>query len=101
MVDLVLDDDEEAIPFRVEEDVAPFVDVTFGPLMADVDWLNDPSMMASKSRGVGGARVLHMSDMESRFKMSVLNTYVCQVGKSNESRRETTHLVKSHFGSFT
>jgi hypothetical protein len=74
MVDLAFD--EEATPFRAEGGLMPFDDVTFGTTMADVDGLNDPFIMASKSSGVGGARDLHMSDMESRFKMSVLNTYV-------------------------
>ena len=35
---------------------------------------NEPSMIESKSRGVGGERERHMSVMLSRFLMSALNT---------------------------
>lgn len=54
-----------------------------------------PSRIFSKSRGIGGSRVRHISAMERRFRISEWNT--CRwLSNGHAPRREVTHLLKSH-----
>ena len=61
---------------------------------------NEPSMIESKSRGVGGERERHMSAILNRFLISALNTFWTlkhELGKYFERGEQREDLLKYYF----